>query len=181
MNTKGSISISINMIVVVVLAFVMLGLMLTLGRSIVNQAQEGALNILGGTQQEIEKQLVTSNQPLYFADDQFEVEFAQRIDINFGVKNVDPATKNLKIQIEYIDPASGNPTGLAPSTTSTTNYGSFFWPVNAAQYGPGEGKALSVQYRAPSARGTHLFNFKLVDAGNGDALVSEQVIFINII
>lgn len=180
-NKKGSISISINMIVVVVLAFVMLGLMLGVGRNIMNMAGSGAETILGTTEADILNELIRSDDPLYFSAREYDVNFGKRVTLNFGVKNVDPSTRNLHVEIEYIDSSSAQQTtqDVVPSREVTEEYGAFFWVRIPDQFGPGEGKVWDVQYRAPSGtRDTFAFRFKLMEGTN---TVASQVIFFNII
>jgi len=180
-NKKGSISISINMIVVVVLAFVMLGLMLGVGRNIMQQADSGAISIMGQTKAEIENQLIRSNEPLYFSSRQYDVEFGKMATLNFGVKNTEPSSQELVVRIQYIDPESDSaPVDLSPNRVADADTGgSFFWVNLPDEYGPGMGKANDIQYRAPNSRGTHTFKFILEDASGSQK--ASQIIFINVI
>jgi len=186
MEKRGSISISINMIVVVVLAFVMLGLLLGLGRQIIGQSQDTAISVIGQTKQDIQNELIRNDDSLYFSQREYDVDaFGKSVTINFGVKNLKAVSTNLKIVIEYIDPATGNSRPLTPKRSGPREEGgAFFWSIADQRYGAGEGNVVDVQYRAPSGgKGeTYLFKFKLIDVTEpAGTSVAEQVIFINVI
>jgi hypothetical protein len=182
LNKTGSISISINMIVVVVLAFVMLGLLLGLGRQIIGQSQDTAISVIGQTKQDIQNELIRNDEPLYFSQREYDVGFGKQATFNFGIKNVDPIDANLKVEIVYIDPVTGAAVPLDSSKTADSSKGgAFFWAKIAQKYGAGEDNVFDVQYRAPRAKDTYLFKFKLIDEANPDVSVAEQVIFINVI
>lgn len=102
-NKKGSISISINMIVVVVLAFVMLGLMLTLGRNIVSSASAGAMDISGTTQQQIMEELQEGDKPLSFPKTKIEVGLGDTEILALGVKNTFAGDQCFKVELQAID------------------------------------------------------------------------------
>lgn len=187
MFKKGSISLSINMIVVVVLAFVMLGLMLGLGQRIIDGASETASQVSEQTRQDIVNRLTQSNEPLYFNQREFEVPFGNRRTITFGVRNVDPVLKNLAVAIRYMDPSDPGAGALLNASRSAdiSTGGSFFWSPFPQRFGPGESTVFDVQYYAPRGeRNTYIFKFQVVaydEDGTLEGVVAEQLIFINVI
>ena len=179
MVKKGSISLSINMVVVVVLAFVMLGLMLTLGRNIVESAGRTTDEITEQTRQDILNQLTRSNEPLYFNQREFDVSFGQQRTISFGVKNTGVIADNFRIEI--FDVTDGNPTQIDSSQSPTNTQGSFFWATIPDSYTAGQGKVFDVQYRTPrQSRGTFIYQFRLI-RGTETESEAEQLVFINVI
>lgn len=197
MNSKGSISISINMIVVVVLAFVMLGLMLTLGQSIIDNAQRTSSQVSEQVRADIINRLTQSNDPLYFTQRQFDVPFGKDETIAFGVKNTAPGQRHIALEIHAIKDdgvASGK---LSPSTNrnagnTENDGGAFFWIAASQSFNAGEGRVFDVQYRAPTgndATGAYMFNFRLYSGSTAAEalnpanrkLEAEQIIFINVI
>lgn len=183
---KGSISLSINMIVVVVLAFVMLGLMLGLGRSIMNQAGDGATSLLGQTKQDIETQLIQTDEPLYFSQREYDVRFNDKVTLNFGVKNTEPSPKYLTVHIYTVNAADGKVNELSPKKSASRDdpCGAFYWAKIPMSFAAGQGKASDVQYRSPSNRGTCIFKFVLTSSESSSSesvVVSEELIYVNII
>ncbi|MGM5483578.1 MAG: hypothetical protein ACQER9_01525 [Nanobdellota archaeon] len=180
---RGSISLSINMIVVVVLAFVMLGLMLGLGRSIVNSASETANQVSEQTKQDITNKITQSDKPLYFLQREFDVGFGKKKTLAFGVKNVDASSTSLKIEIEAVT-QDGQTILLDPKkrVQDGDEYGAFFWPNIAQQFGAGESKIFDVQYRPPKGAKdeTFMYKFSLMNPEKEDP-VAEQIIMINIV
>ena len=181
-SKRGSISISINMIVVVVLAFVMLGLMLTLGRNIVDSAGKTANQVSEQTRQDIINKLTQSDDPLYFTQREFNVPFKKAETISFGVKNIDPSQAHLAVEIIKIDSNGEEGASMVPSTKSSGDEGVFYWPKVAQMYGAGESKVFDVQYRAPTGtRGSYMYKFRIVNIENPSESVAEQIIYINVI
>lgn len=182
-SKRGSISLSINMIVVVVLAFVMLGLMLGLGRNIIKNAEDMSSQVSEQTRQDIVNKLSESSEPLYFTQREFDVSFKDRLTLMFGVKNTRPASKDLKVEIFYVDPTTGNPDPI--KATEFKNYGKFQWDVGLNKYSAGEGKPFDVKYwpnegAGNAGVGTFQFKFRVIDPEE-DNPVAEQNIFINVI
>jgi flagellar basal body-associated protein FliL len=183
MSKKGSISLSINMIVVVVLAFVMLGLMLTLGQKIVGDATKTAEQVGEQTRQDITNKLSISTEPLYFNQRSYDVPFSKKITITFGMKNTNPQTANLLVKIFSIHPETGVPTEVRSNVVASPNYGKFLWATGPQSFRAGEGKVFDVQYTAPQGQDTYQFKFVVEELGAaaGDPPVAEQIIFINVI
>lgn len=187
MFKRGSISLSINMIVVVVLAFVMLGLMLTLGRNIIDSAGSTAEQVSEQTRQDIINRLIQSNDPLYFTQRQFEIGFNSEMMVMFGIKNTMPSPRNLQVEIHHIHPSTGALTKLSSTkmfyideSDSNSAVGAFQWDSGPQSFSPGEGRPFDVVYTAPQNVGTYQFRFRIVDA-DADAdshPVAEQSIFI---
>jgi hypothetical protein len=196
LNKKGSISISINMIVVVVLAFVMLGLLLGLGRQIIGQSQDTAISVIGQTKQDIQNELIRNDDPLYFSQREYNVGFGKKATLNFGVKNVNPSDGHFYVDVTYlaVDENTGEttPTPLNPSRKGNSEAGkltggSFFWASVPQKIGAGEGSVFDVQYQAPKSQNTYLFKFVLRETVSEtglkaatDRIVAEQIIFINV-
>lgn len=183
MLKKGSISLSINMIVVVVLAFVMLGLMLTLGRNIVESAGDTAAQVSEQTRQNIINELIRSDEPLYFTQRLYDVPFGKDLNLMFGIKNVAPTNERLLVAIAYIDPYNGNLTVVNPKTPS--DQGSFQWDVGASTFRAGEGKPFDVVYTAPRDQDTFQFRFIVFRMNESNAPdpepVAEQTITVQVI
>jgi hypothetical protein len=176
---RASLSLSIDMIVFVVIGFVMLGLMLTLGRKIVEGAGETSSQVSEQTKQQIINELTKSDSPLYFNQREFDVNFGQKKTITFGIKNINPTESNLAIII-----VNGNGTPMAPKNKvsmfdSKDAEGVFFWDNTPQRLGAGAGKVFDVQYYAPKSKNTYLFKFMLYDVVNNQT-VSEQTIFMNV-
>lgn len=92
-----------NMIVVVVLAFVMLGLLLTLGRTVMEGAQGGAVEIIGDAEALIKSDLASCDKPLCFSKNNIDVNFNKETSFKVGVKNVNPTTQTYTLGISYFD------------------------------------------------------------------------------
>jgi hypothetical protein len=173
---RASLSLSIDMIVFVVIGFVMLGLMLTLGRKIVEGAGETSTQVSEQTKQQIINELTKSDSPLYFNQREFDVNFGKRKTITFGIKNINPTEANLEIHI-----FTGNGTEMTPlKTGALTTGGTFFWDNSQQKYSAGEARVFDVQYYGPKTKDTYLFKFLLYDR-TSNTTAAEQTIFVNVI
>ncbi|MFT4326915.1 MAG: hypothetical protein ACMXYK_05420 [Candidatus Woesearchaeota archaeon] len=106
-SKKGAISISINMIVYVVVGFVMLGLILTLGRQIIDQAMGTSDQVAEQTRQNIINELIRSDDPLYFTQRLHEVPFGRILNLMFGIKNIHPSPAIYRVHVLFIHPSRG--------------------------------------------------------------------------
>ena len=87
MLKKGSLNLSINAIVIVVLAFVMLGLGLMLTRTVFKDIGSTAGSINEQIRQQILDDLRTGNKPLSFPQNKVTVDFGKTSTVAFGIKN----------------------------------------------------------------------------------------------
>ncbi|MFT4326320.1 MAG: hypothetical protein ACMXYK_02355 [Candidatus Woesearchaeota archaeon] len=190
-SKKGSISISINMIVYVVVGFVMLGLILTLGRQIIDQASGTASQVAEQTRQNIINELIRSDDPLYFTQRLHEVPFGRDLNMMFGIKNIHPSPEIYQVQIYFIHPLTGATFPIIPRNTNvcavslvngacpSNSYltledigmtgngnlevGQFQWDLGDQRFGPGEGRPFDLTYRAPRAVNRFQFRIRIYD------------------
>src|SRR3989344_4523024 len=87
-HKKGSLELSVNAIVIVVLAFAMLGLGLIFVRNLFSGITETTTQVQEQVKQQILDDLRTGNKPLSFPAQRLNVEIGDKKDLAFGVLNV---------------------------------------------------------------------------------------------
>jgi hypothetical protein len=155
MLKRGSISLSINMIVVVVLAFDMLGLMLSLGRSIIDSARESTLDLSDTVRQQILDDLNQGNKPLSFAQNEISVQFNNERVIPVGIRNNDAGTKYFAVRMYAVDRDGtrirvnnrARPS-INLSGSANESIGEFQYSMQGTLLGPGQSEVLPLKYTA---------------------------------
>lgn len=103
MHKKGALELSINAIVIIVIALTLLGLGIVFVRNMMTDIGD----ISKGTFQKIEEQLntdlATSDVPLLFSKSQLTLQRGQISLEGFGVRNDEPATIKYGIKLEIVD------------------------------------------------------------------------------
>ncbi len=188
-NKKAAMELSINAIVIVVLAFTLLGLGLVFIR--------GQFKSLGGTTDTINEQikqqvlddLRTGNKKLSFPTNELTVAAGDSTDFAIGVKNTDSGLLSFKVALSPVssDVSSNAPFGTAYSTkfidpilkknnngitvatptppiylSSSTNQGGFFWDINAQTISsPGDSKIIGIKYSA-APKGNYIYKLTIL-------------------
>jgi hypothetical protein len=173
---RGSLEISIQAIVIVVLAMTLLGLGLGFIRGMFKNITGTTEGVSEQVRQQILEQLRDTGQPLSFPTDQVKLNFDEETIISIGVQNVDDAPLDFRILVDRIQP---NQEELS-SGTVPGSYGAFFWDETDQILAPGESKVFGLKYFAPTPTGTYLFKVIIEDL-SGPIEYSSKSFFIRVI
>lgn len=185
---KGSLSLSMNAIVIVVLAFSMLGLGLFLTRSLFGDIQNTTASVNEQIRQQILDDLRTGNKPLSFPQNRINVGFGQTEIIAFGVKNTGSIGANYCVKFEAL-----SKDGLTDPSLLDIN---FYYDEDAQTLGPQETVVVPTTIDAGSQTqdlykgkitvyniGQENFDCSVVDTASADTaprIHSQKSFFINI-
>src|SRR3989344_4839785 len=98
-HKKGSLELSVNAIVIVVLAFAMLGLGLIFVRNLFSGITETTTQVQEQVKQQILDDLRTGNKPLSFPAQRLDVNVGDKKDLAFGVMNIKDNPISFTIEI----------------------------------------------------------------------------------
>lgn len=181
MNNRGSLELSIQTIIIVVIAFVVLGLGLGFVRGTFEDITSTSEQVQKQIEQQILDDLRRGNQKLNFPTDELNLGTGESTVQAVGVKNTKDTTLRLKVGFEV-----KTKTGFEPFTsevpkpfttvgdTETTSI--IIWNSEFLEYTPGETRVLPVTITAPSKSGTYLFNVLIKD--EQDTVFDERTFFI---
>ncbi len=180
MNKKGSLELSIQAIVIVVIAFVVLGLGLGFVRGQFKSITETSSSVQEQIRQSILEDLRTGDKKLSFPATTLTVEKGQSQDIAIGVKNT-LASGDLRFKIKITTlTKQGAPAGydVQKQVEYFLSEGPFTLKVTDAE-------AYNIKIIASGDKGTYLVSLKVVELDAGGAEVStpyaEKTFFVNII
>jgi hypothetical protein len=171
-NKKGSLNLSIQAIVIIVIAMTLLGLGLTFVRSIFADLTDQSGDIFAGVKADIEDKLGKSNDPLYFPRQKLTLEAGDEEVTGIGVKNIGDIPIQLKVvfQIrigeEFVDFKSGEIMELG--TGEDAILAGVFWDDSLQRFGAGEGRAIPITLTAPDKFGNFLYKIKIVKEDGTD-------------
>ncbi|MFC1686748.1 hypothetical protein ACFL0E_00115 [Nanoarchaeota archaeon] len=165
LGKKGSLNLSIQAIVIIVIAFVILGLGLSFVRSQFKSMEETSSSVQDQIKEQILDDLRTGNKKLSFPTTEIKMSTSASKVIAVGIKNTKDKTLNFKISFE--DLSTGTKcTGAGidtPSTTPSASCASFFWDNSVLTLSAGEANVYSIKYFSPSKQGSYLHKMVIND------------------
>jgi len=177
-SKKGSLSISINAIVIIVLAMTFLGLGLMFVRNMFKDIGDTTTQVQEQIKQQILDDLRTGDKKLSFPTTEVKLGSNEEAVITIGVKNTRDFNLDFKIELKQI--ISGAAVDIDPSTAESSSQGwngAFFWDSSAGQtLGVGEAQVYGIKYFAPQAQGTYLYKLTITaknSAGTEEEYVSK--------
>jgi len=167
---KGSLNLSIQAIVIIVIAFVVLGLGLTFVRSQFKSMGETAGAVQEQISQQILEDLRTGNKKLSFPTEEVKVNGGESKGLAIGVKNTGEAPLEFKLVLAIIDDVTGEEKGLGNKQEvdvveggTTYTLGKFIWNPASQKLGVGESNVYPVKFLAGHHSGTYTFVVKIMD------------------
>jgi len=169
---KGSLNLSIQAIVIIVIAFVVLGLALTFVRGLFEDIGGQTGDIFAGVKADIEDKLGKSNDPLYFPRQMLTMEAGEEEVTGIGVKNTGDIPLQLKVVFQirvgedFIDFSSGDIVEFGTGEEAFS--AGIFWDDSLQRFGAGEGRAVPITLTAPNKFGNFLYKIKIVKEDETD-------------
>ncbi|MBU0536595.1 MAG: hypothetical protein KKE20_06525 [Nanoarchaeota archaeon] len=182
MAKKASLELSINAIVIVVMAFVMLGLGLGFIR---NQFKD-----IGSTTSQVQEQvksqilddLRTGNKKLSFPTTEVKMGTDESSVIAFGVKNTKDSSLKFCVVIEDLsklpDDADECSSPLENSNKANGDYcGGFNWDYTIQALDAGESAVIGLKFFAPARKLTYLYKLKIISvADDSDGICEDTIV-----
>ncbi|MBR9699750.1 hypothetical protein GOV09_04805 [Candidatus Woesearchaeota archaeon] len=177
MNKKAALELSINAIVIVILAMTLLGLGLGFVRNMFSDITDTTGSVQDQMREQILDDLRRGDKKLSFPSQRIDIEGGDEEIIAIGVKNTDADVLNFKIEMkEIVNDVEDNRPSDSSLSTSETGY-AFFWDTTTQILAPGESNVFGITLKADrTATGTKLFKIKIMDKGDdiNSALDDEE-------
>lgn len=164
---KGSISISINMIVYIVVGLVMLGAILGLGQSIISDAQDATGSVSEIVKSQILDDLQRGNKRLSFPQNDVEVGLNEVANMAIGIKNTESAPKLFGIELIAIA-HDGTPCDVinrqkveCDNGEGEVGFGKFQFSPAARPLSAGQSDVIPIKYFAQGTQ-QDTFSFELI-------------------
>lgn len=169
---------SIEVIIIVVIAFVVLGLGLGFVRSQFSEIQKTSTAVQEQISQQILEELRTGNKPLSFPASKLALETKEESVQAIGIKNTGDSPMNLIIMFEVRDnegqfQSFSSSTPLIFSSPGGEATAAILWDDTEQPLKAGEANVLPVTITAPDKIGNYLFKVILVDAVDSSEFASK--------
>lgn len=153
-NKKGALSLAINSIVVIVIAFVILGLGLGFVKNQLGSAEESTTAVQEQIRQQIMEDITSSNKKLNFPAQTLNIEKGKSKDIAIGVKNDRNGDLGFTIQVSTMS-KQGDPTGDYSESID------FFYKEGPFTLKSTEANAYNIKL-TPKDKGTYLISLEII-------------------
>lgn len=171
-NKKASLELSIQSIVIVVIAFTVLGLGLGFVKNIFGGFGSQQEKIFSTIEADIRDKLAQSNEPLYYPQQTLNVGVGgERVD-GIGIKNTGDTPLNLKVifQVrvgeEFQEFKSGEVKTFGSGDAQFK--AGMFWDDSLSRFNPNQGQPIPFTLTAPDKFGNYLFKIKVVREDGGE-------------
>ncbi|MBI4983755.1 hypothetical protein HZC32_03865 [Candidatus Woesearchaeota archaeon] len=183
MKKKGSLNLSIEAIVIVVIAFVVLGL----GLGFVRNQFKSFGNLAEDTQGQIKQQLMedlrTGDKKLSFPSTQYTASSGEEIGSASGVAVKNTGDAVLKFKLEFLVKVGANFESFKSGTTTgtETDFGQFKaridWDDTEQTLNPGESRFYGIAMSSPNKIGNYLYKIRVTDSEK-QKVYDEKTFFI---
>jgi hypothetical protein len=177
MNRKGSLNLSIQAIVIVVIAFVVLGLGLGFVRNQFGSMEETSSSVQEQIKQQIMDDLRTGNKKLSFPAQTVTLEKGDAKDIAIGIKNTGNSDLNFNIEIETLK-QQGDDTATAAGLLAQVEY---FYLSGPFILKTTEAEAYNIKLIASGDKGTYLVRLRINNEDDLTSPYAEKSFYINVI
>ncbi len=154
-NKKGALSLAINSIVVIVIAFVILGLGLGFVKNQLGSAEESTTAVQEQIRQQIMEDITSSNKKLNFPAQTLNIEKGKSKDIAIGVKNDQNGDLGFTIQVLTMS-KQGDSTGDYSESID------FFYKSGPFTLKSTEANAYNIKL-TPKDKGTYLISLEIME------------------
>ena len=189
-HKKGAMNLSIEIIIVIVLAKTLLGLGLNFIRTQIKSISETATTVQEQTRQSILDDLRVGNKKLSFPTGRVTLSPNERKDLAVGVQNLEDVPITFTLKVFWRDPAATAPgtefKELTPKSkldSADATIGIFLWDNTAQELGQGEARVIPLNFQAPSIKDTYLYKIEIwrTDAGpSAPATYDAKTFFVTV-
>lgn len=177
-NKKGSLEISIQAIVIVVLAMTLLGLGLVFIRNQFGTIEETTKIVTGQVAERIKQQMVDNDDKSTLSEFNIDIKKGNEKDLVVGIRNKENDPLNYRMEFRAVSNALKE--DVAPDAYSdwfrlTTPAAG--WTLGSAD---SEVRRIKIQIPRNVQSGTYVFTFNVVDIGNAGEVYAQEDLFINV-
>jgi hypothetical protein len=182
MDKKGALELSINAIVIIVLAMTLLGLGLTFIRNQMNKAGEMSTGVSDAVKDKIMEDLRTGDKALSFPTPQITIGRNENQIISIGIRNLNDNELKFRVLIQdlsvddnsdYLDCGDSNQYKPTPSSEATAECAAFFWDYSVQTLQAGGDLVTGIKLFPPKTFGSYLYKLKIVIDGTADEYASK--------
>lgn len=159
LNKKGALELSINAIVIVVLAMTLLGLGLAFIKTQIGKMGDTATTVQDQIKQQILEDLRTGDKKLSFPSNRITVASGDKVDLAIGVKNTNDYLMGFRVDILKRE-ADGTFVPLSPVTKES---GSFFWDNSDQTLPIGDSRVFGIVHQAETIKDTYLYKIVITE------------------
>ncbi len=193
MNNKGALELSINAIVIIVLAMTLLGLGLTFIRGQISKITETSTAVSDAIKDQILEDLRTGDKPLSFPTPEIQMNRGKTEIISIGVRNMGDIALVYHVEIRDLSvDESGNSWGClddarnyySPGTKSQSRCAAFFWDNGLQTLQAGKDQVIGIKLFPPSTFDTYLYKLELKteDPVTGDMIdYATKTFFVQVV
>ena len=176
MNKKGSLNLSIQAIVIVVIAFVVLGLGLGFVRGQFKSMTETSGSVQEQIRQQILEDLRTGNKKLSFPATTMQINKGEGTDIAIGVKNTKSAgTLNYIVNVDVTCKK-----GDSPCAEEYDDVSFFYDDMTTYELDVTDSNVHPIKITAEGDKGNYLIKLRIID-GDDQSTYAEKTFFVGII
>jgi hypothetical protein len=175
MNKKGAMELSINMIVIIVLAMTLLGLGVGLIKGFAAKMRDTRLQVLDQTKTQIQDDLMRSDKKIGMLDNELALGSAEGRTLLIGIKNMGDTQLNFYIKILDLNENSGTCTSSSGKYTSKSNRNgvdnacaAFKWDQQLLKLEPGEVDTYKIKIFAPKIFNSYMYKFLVEEEGGAE-------------
>ncbi len=179
---KGSLELSVNAIVIVVLAMTLLGLGLAFIRGQMKNISDTGNVVVGQIREQILDDLRRSDKKLSMPQTDFEMHIGSSKTIAFGIKNMEDHTLHFKIKVIDLnenadDCTNGNPDHEHVSRNRNAEVpkecAAFRWDSSEQTLKPSEANVYPIKLFAPKIASTYMYKIFIIDTSTGEEYTSK--------
>lgn len=174
MHKKAALELSINAIVIVILAMTLLGLGLGFVRNMFRDIGDTTTQVQDQMKEQILDDLRRGDKKLSFPSQRLTIEGGDEEIVAIGVKNTEASTLNFKIELSEIEGDNVTQVISDPGLATNSKDYSYFWDSNEQILSPGDANVYGITLKASSgASGTKLFKILINNTETGSEFSSK--------
>ena len=174
MVKKGSLNLSIQAIVIIVIAFVVLGLGLTFVRSQFKSMGETAGAVQEQISQQILEDLRVGDKKLSFPTEEVKVTKSDSKQLSVGVKNTEETDLKFTIQIKLIETDTTVDNKVDVKDIEDYEVGKFIWDTSTQSLAPTEANVFPIKFIAGKHAETYTFQILIMPEGATEAYATKS-------
>ncbi len=175
-NKKASLNLSIQAIVIIVIAFTVLGLGLTFVRTQLTAAGETTTEVQQQIKGQILDDLRRGDNKLSFPTNEVKVNKGDPKELVIGVKNMDEQDLKFKVQMHLINNDGSASVVLNKQNVKDEenfNIGKFIWSPAPQKLSPTDANVFPIKFIASNHADSYNFEVVIVEEGTGDVYASK--------
>lgn len=178
-SKKASLNLSIEAIVIIVIAFTVLGLGLGFVKDQMSKMTEGSGAVQEQIQQQIMEDLRTGDKKINFPTDEVKLNKGDSKQLAVGVKNTDEVPLTFKLKVKLVDTGSDITSKETVKDTDNFDIGEFIWNPTPQTLEPTEANVFPIKFVGGKHADTYTFEI-IIEREDG-TIYATKSFFITIL